>query len=276
METSEADVEELAKVPEEDEEDATAVPPSVASTHDTKMPAVSESLRSPSPEAEEYIPQWWTDASPASEARYASEIAAIRASFKDEVDEWDPSMVSEYSDEIFEYMGGLEMKSMPDPNYMETQNEIQWHQRTTLVDWLVQIHARYHLTPETLWIAVNIIDRFLSKRVVSLVKLQLVGVTAMFIAAKYEEIVAPSVDEVCTSSHLLDRRSLTMFAVRLHDRERVHQGGGTERRENHSPSELVTSTFSHASFSLLTVVAWLSYLCLLFPILVGPPYQQSR
>lgn len=51
------------------------------------------------------------------------------------------------------------------------------------------------MLPETLWIAVNIVDRFLTKRIVSLVKLQLVGVTAMFIAAKYEEILAPSVDE---------------------------------------------------------------------------------
>lgn len=51
------------------------------------------------------------------------------------------------------------------------------------------------MLPETLWIAVNIVDRFLSRRVVSLIKLQLVGVTAMFIASKYEEIMAPSVDE---------------------------------------------------------------------------------
>lgn len=84
---------------------------------------------------------------------------------------------------------------MPSPSYMDGQNEITWAMRQTLVDWLLQVHLRYHMLPETLWIAVNIVDRFLTKRVVSLVKLQLVGVTAMFIAAKYEEILAPSVDE---------------------------------------------------------------------------------
>jgi len=84
---------------------------------------------------------------------------------------------------------------MPSPDYMDGQNEITWGMRQTLVDWLLQVHLRYHMLPETLWIAVNIVDRFLTKRVVSLVKLQLVGVTAMFIAAKYEEIVAPSVEE---------------------------------------------------------------------------------
>lgn len=78
---------------------------------------------------------------------------------------------------------------------MDGQNEITWAMRQTLVDWLLQVHLRYHMLPETLWIAVNIVDRFLTKRVVSLVKLQLVGVTAMFIAAKYEEIIAPSVQE---------------------------------------------------------------------------------
>jgi len=78
---------------------------------------------------------------------------------------------------------------------MSGQNEITWAMRQTLVDWLLQVHLRYHMFPETLWIAVNIVDRFLSKRVVSLLKLQLVGITAMFIASKYEEILAPSVDE---------------------------------------------------------------------------------
>lgn len=78
---------------------------------------------------------------------------------------------------------------------MDCQSEITWSMRQTLVDWLLQVHLRYHLLPETLWIAVNVVDRFLSKRIVSVVKLQLVGVTAMFIAAKYEEILAPSVEE---------------------------------------------------------------------------------
>lgn len=84
---------------------------------------------------------------------------------------------------------------MPNPDYMDGQNEITWVMRQTLVDWLLQVHLRWHMLPETLWIAINLVDRFLTKRVVSLVKLQLVGVTAMFIAAKYEEILAPSVDE---------------------------------------------------------------------------------
>ncbi len=61
------------------------------------------------------------------------------------------------------------------------------------IDWLVDIHAKFRLLPETLYLAVNIIDRFLSRRTISLSKLQLIGVTAMFIASKYEEVMCPSI-----------------------------------------------------------------------------------
>ncbi|WWD18971.1 hypothetical protein CI109_103428 [Kwoniella shandongensis] len=127
--------------------------------------------------------------------RAQEQLDMIRATFKDEVEMFDTTMVAEYADEIFGHMEELEESVMPNPRYMDFQTEIEWTMRTTLIDWLLQVHLRYHMLPETLWIAVNLVDRFLSVRVVSLVKLQLVGVTAMFIAAKYEEILAPSVEE---------------------------------------------------------------------------------
>lgn len=76
---------------------------------------------------------------------------------------------------------------------MELQKELQWKMRSILVDWLVEVHTKFRLLPETLFLAVNIIDRFLSLRVVSLVKLQLVGLTCLFIASKYEEVTSPSI-----------------------------------------------------------------------------------
>jgi len=74
--------------------------------------------------------------------------------------------------------------------------------RGVLADWLVQVHYRFQLQAETLFLCVNIMDRFLSARVVSLAKLQLVGVTCLFIAAKVEEILAPSVSHflMCAES----------------------------------------------------------------------------
>jgi G2/mitotic-specific cyclin 1/2 len=137
----------------------------------------------------------WTLQSADEAALSQAEIYEVRRIFQDDIDEFDTTMVAEYADEIFHHMEVMEGTVMPNPSYMAFQTETDWTMRTTLIDWLLQVHMRYHMLPETLWIAVNIIDRFLSVRVVSLSKLQLVGVTAMFIAAKYEEILAPSVDE---------------------------------------------------------------------------------
>ncbi|KAK1754715.1 hypothetical protein QBC47DRAFT_224790 [Echria macrotheca] len=113
-----------------------------------------------------------------------------------EEEAWDVSMVAEYGDEIFDYMRSLEKNMMPNPYYMDIQTEIQWSMRSVLMDWLVQVHHRFGLLPETLFLTANYIDRFLSVKIVSLNKLQLVGATAIFVAAKYEEINCPSVQEI--------------------------------------------------------------------------------
>ncbi|KAI1006208.1 G2/mitotic-specific cyclin-4 [Podosphaera aphanis] len=113
-----------------------------------------------------------------------------------EDERWDTSMVSEYGDEIFSYMRELEAKMLPNAHYMDLQTEIQWSMRSVLMDWLIQVHHRFSLLPETLFLCVNYVDRFLSCKIVSLGKLQLVGATAIFVAAKYEEINCPSVSEI--------------------------------------------------------------------------------
>ncbi|KAJ9127137.1 hypothetical protein QFC24_001374 [Naganishia onofrii] len=108
-------------------------------------------------------------------------------------DEDDPTMVLEYQEVIFEYMRDLEYKNMPNHKYMDDQPNLKWEMRGILTDWLIEVHNKFRLLPETLFLAVNIADRFLSARVVSLSKLQLVGLTCLFIAAKYEEVICPSV-----------------------------------------------------------------------------------
>ena len=123
-------------------------------------------------------------------------VEANRSAEDVEDEQWDTSMVAEYGDEIFEYMHALEERMKPNATYMDHQAEIQWSMRSVLMDWLVQVHNRFTLLPETLFLAVNYVDRFLSCKVVSLGKLQLVGATALFVAAKYEEINCPSVQEI--------------------------------------------------------------------------------
>ena len=77
--------------------------------------------------------------------------------------------------------------------YMDSQKELTWTMCGILTDWLVQVHVCFHLMPETLFLTVNIINCFLSAQVVSLAKLQLVGITCLFIASKVKEIVSPSI-----------------------------------------------------------------------------------
>ncbi|KAJ5567413.1 hypothetical protein N7535_006719 [Penicillium sp. DV-2018c] len=113
----------------------------------------------------------------------------------------DPLMAAEYVVEIFEYLKDLELVTMPNPDYIDHQPDLEWKMRGILVDWLIEVHTRFRLLPETLFLAVNIIDRFLSAEVVALDRLQLVGVTAMFIASKYEEVLSP---HVANFSHVAD------------------------------------------------------------------------
>ena len=77
---------------------------------------------------------------------------------------------------------------------MKTQVNLEWRMRGILVDWLIEVHARFRLLPETLFLCVNIIDRFLSLRPISIDKLQLVGITALLVASKYEEVVVPTLE----------------------------------------------------------------------------------
>lgn len=78
-------------------------------------------------------------------------------------------------------------------DYMDNQLEINVKMRMILMDWLIEVHRKFELMPETLYLTVNIVDRYLSMKVVRKRELQLVGISAMLIASKYEEIWAPEV-----------------------------------------------------------------------------------
>jgi len=74
---------------------------------------------------------------------------------------------------------------------MKKQGDINEKMRAILIDWLVDVHLKFNLVNETLFLTVNLIDRYLEQKEVSRQKLQLVGITSMFIASKYEEIYPP-------------------------------------------------------------------------------------
>lgn len=111
----------------------------------------------------------------------------------DQEDHEDPLMVSEYVNEIYPYLHELEVKTLPDSNYIFKQTHLKPKMRSILVDWLVEMHLRFRLLPETLFLAINIMDRFMSTEIVQIDKLQLLATGSLFIAAKYEEVFSPSV-----------------------------------------------------------------------------------
>lgn len=75
------------------------------------------------------------------------------------------------------------------------QKDINEKMRGILIDWIVDVHLKFKLRPETLFITVNLIDRYLEKVTILRSKLQLVGVSSMLIACKYEEIYAPEIKD---------------------------------------------------------------------------------
>jgi hypothetical protein len=114
----------------------------------------------------------------------------------DERDAEDPLCATEYVEDMYEYFRAKEATTSVRPIYMENQTHINERMRSILVDWLVEVQLKFKLVPETLYLTVNIIDRYLERMEVSRPKLQLIGVTSLLIASKYEEIYPPELRDL--------------------------------------------------------------------------------
>lgn len=107
----------------------------------------------------------------------------------------DTLAVVEYIDDIYAYYKKSESSGCVSPTYMDRQSDINEKMRAILIDWLIEVHYKFELMDETLFLAINLIDRFLERCTVVRKKLQLVGVTAMLLACKYEEVSVPLVED---------------------------------------------------------------------------------
>jgi len=132
-----------------------------------------------------------------------------------------PLYVTDYVDDMYNHFRQQEVEKQVLSNYMERQQYINSKMRAILVDWLVEVHLRFKLVPETLYLCVSLIDRYLSKREVSRTKLQLVGVTCMFIASKYEEIYPPELrdlvyicDNAYTKEEIIDMEEILLRTLK--------------------------------------------------------------
>ncbi|KAB1221017.1 Cyclin-A1-1 [Morella rubra] len=110
----------------------------------------------------------------------------------------DPQLCATFACDIYKYLRASEAKKRPSTDFMEKiQKDINASMRAILIDWLVEVAEEYRLVPDTLYLTVNYIDRYLSGNVMNRQRLQLLGVACMMVASKYEEICAPQVEEFC-------------------------------------------------------------------------------
>ena len=79
----------------------------------------------------------------------------------DKDDHDNPQLVSGYVNEIYAYLRQLETRYPIRSEYLVNQTELDGHMRGILIDWLVQVHLRFHLLQETLYLTVAIMDRYL-------------------------------------------------------------------------------------------------------------------
>lgn len=111
-------------------------------------------------------------------------------------DAWNPMLVSEYVNDIYNYLNRLEETFAIRENFLEGHKQINHKMRTILIDWINEVQYQYKLEIDTYHMTVSIIDRYLQLITDTPKKeLQLVGVTAMFIASKYEELFPPDIDD---------------------------------------------------------------------------------
>ena len=86
--------------------------------------------------------------------------------------------------------------------------------RPYLLDFMIEAHAAFGLLPETLFLAVNLLDRYCSRRIVYKRHYQLVGCASLLIAAKYGDRKdrVPTIRELKTMCcHLYEEEMFTQM-----------------------------------------------------------------
>ena len=103
----------------------------------------------------------------------------------------------EYIDDILENLLQEEKDSklIIDSSYFKFQTDINSKMRAILIDWLIDVHLKFNFKQETLYITIYIIDAYLSLKKIERCNFQLLGVTALLIACKQNEILFRKLNE---------------------------------------------------------------------------------
>ncbi len=91
-------------------------------------------------------------------------------------------------------------KISPADYLQKVQTEIKDTQRAFLLEWIIDVHRKFRLKPECLYVAQYIIDKYLSLEKIKNNQLHLIGVTTLLISTKYEEIYPPELNDLLAVS----------------------------------------------------------------------------
>ncbi|KAG5598137.1 hypothetical protein H5410_039369, partial [Solanum commersonii] len=108
--------------------------------------------------------------------------------------------VTEYVDDIYLYYWVIETQNQPIKNYIDIQKEITPQMRGILINWLIEVHLKFDLMQEALFLMVTLLDYYLSLVRVKKNDLQLVGLTSLFLASKYEDLWHPRIMDLLSIS----------------------------------------------------------------------------
>lgn len=148
----------------------------------------------------------------------ASPRASLGSPFRGDAE--NVQAVVEYVSDVCSMLFREEAAYVPRPGFLDQQTDINVKMRAILIDWLTEVHMKYRLRAVTMFLTVNIIDRYLAKTDVARKCLQLVGVVAMLIAAKFEEVRPPQVadfvyitDKAYTKTEITNLESVMLVAL---------------------------------------------------------------
>ncbi len=84
-------------------------------------------------------------------------------------------------------------------DYASIQQDINHRMKVILYDWIVCISDQFKLKERTIFLSLELVELFMTNNIVNKDDFQLVGVACLFMAAKYEEIYPPKIDDFCKS-----------------------------------------------------------------------------
>ncbi|KAK6116268.1 hypothetical protein DH2020_049990 [Rehmannia glutinosa] len=174
--------------------------------------------------------------------------------------------------------GKMEPKRRPLSDYLEKiQKDVTSNMRGVLIDWLVEVAEEYKLLSDTLYLTVSYIDRFLSTNAINRHRLQLLGVSSMLIASKYEEISPPHVEDFCyITDNTYTKEEVVKMEADVLKSLRFEMGNPTVKTFLRKFTRIAQDDSEHSSLQLeflgyyLAELSLLDYVCVKFlPSLVA-------